>query len=46
MNETLKTLQSRRSCRSFKPNMVEQEKIDAILKAGTYAATGMGKQRR
>lgn len=44
MNETLKTLQSRRSCRSFKPNMVEQEKIDAILKAGTYAATGMGKQ--
>lgn len=44
MNETLKTLQSRRSCRSFKPNMVEQEKLDAILKAGTYAATGMGKQ--
>ena len=44
MNETLKTLQSRRSCRAFKPDMVPQDKIDAILKAGTYAATGMGMQ--
>lgn len=44
MNETLKTLETRRSCRHFKPDMVEQDKIEAILKAGTYAATGMGKQ--
>ena len=44
MNETLKVLETRRSCRNFKPDMVEQEKLDAILKAGTYAATGMGKQ--
>lgn len=44
MNETLHVLETRRSCRSFKPDMVEQEKLDAILKAGTYAATGMGKQ--
>lgn len=44
MNETIKILETRRSCRNFKPDMVEQEKIDAILKAGTYAATGMGKQ--
>lgn len=44
MNETLKTLESRRSCRNFKPEMVKDEEIDAILKAGTYAATGMGKQ--
>lgn len=44
MNETLKILQSRRSCRSFKPDMVERDKLEAILKAGTYAATGMGKQ--
>lgn len=44
MNETLKVLETRRSCRNFKPDMVEQEKIDAILRAGTYAATGMGKQ--
>lgn len=44
MNETLKVLESRRSCRNFKPDMVKDEELDAILKAGTYAATGMGKQ--
>ncbi|MBO4473312.1 MAG: nitroreductase [Clostridiales bacterium] len=44
MNETLKVLESRRSCRNFKPDMVEQDKLDAILEAGTYAATGMGRQ--
>ena len=44
MNETLKVLESRRSCRSFKPDMVKAEELDAILKAGTYSATGMGKQ--
>ena len=44
MNETLKTLESRRSCRSFKPDMVKEEDLKAILEAGTYAATGMGKQ--
>ena len=44
MNETLKVLETRRSCRNFKSDMVEKDKLDAILKAGTYAATGMGKQ--
>lgn len=44
MNETLKVLETRRSCRKFKPDMVEQDKLEAIVKAGTYAATGMGKQ--
>ncbi len=44
MNETLKVLETRRSCRNFKPDMVENEKLEAIVKAGTYAATGMGKQ--
>ncbi|WP_022762782.1 nitroreductase [Butyrivibrio sp. AD3002] len=44
MNETLKVLETRRSCRKFKPDMVEKEELDAIIKAGTYAATGMGKQ--
>ena len=39
MNETLKVLETRRSCRKFKPDMVEQDKLDAIIKAGTYAAT-------
>ena len=44
MAETLTTLKTRRSCRAYKPDHVEQEKLDAILEAGTYAATGMGKQ--
>lgn len=44
MNETLKVLESRRSCRNFKPDMVDKETLDQIIKAGTYAATGMGKQ--
>lgn len=44
MNETLKVLESRRSCRNFKSEPVENEKLEAIIKAGTYAPTGMGKQ--
>ena len=44
MNETLKVLETRRSCRNFKPDMVKDEDLRAIIKAGTYAATGMGKQ--
>ncbi|MBQ6384456.1 MAG: nitroreductase [Clostridia bacterium] len=44
MNETLKTLTERRSCRSYKADPVPQEILDQILEAGTYAATGMGKQ--
>ncbi len=44
MNETLKVLETRRSCRNFKPDMVNEEDLKAILRAGTYAATGMGKQ--
>ena len=44
MNETLKVLEARRSCRNFKPDTVNKEDLDAIIKAGTYAATGMGKQ--
>ena len=44
MNETLKVLETRRSCRNFKPDMVKDDDLKAIIKAGTYAATGMGKQ--
>lgn len=44
MNETLKVLETRRSCRNFKPDMVNEDDLKAILRAGTYAATGMGKQ--
>ena len=44
MNETIKTIVSRRSIRSYLPDEISQEKLDEILKAGTYAATGMGMQ--
>ena len=44
MSDTLTTLKTRRSCRAYKPEHVEEDKLNAILEAGTYAATGMGKQ--
>lgn len=44
MSETLKVLESRRSCRAYRPELIEEEKLQAIIKAGTYAATGMGRQ--
>lgn len=44
MAETLTTLKTRRSCRAYRPDPVEEEKINAIIEAGTYAPTGMGKQ--
>ena len=44
MNETLKVLESRRSCRKFKSDMISEEDLNAIIKAGTYAPTGMNTQ--
>lgn len=43
-NPTLETLKSRRSVRSYLPRQVEEEALQAILEAGTYAATGMNRQ--
>lgn len=43
-NEIIKALESRRSCRSYKPDMIKEEELQAIIEAGTYAASGMGKQ--
>ncbi len=40
MNETLKTLTTRRSVRSYKYQQVPKEIIDQILQAGLYAPTG------
>ena len=42
--EILTTLKTRRSCRAYKPDHVEEEKLNAIVEAGTFAPTGMGKQ--
>ena len=44
MNETLKTLMTRRSCKKFKPDQIKDEELDYILKAGTNAPTGRGLQ--
>ncbi len=44
MNEVLEAIKSRRSIRSFKPDLIPQEILAQIIEAGTYAATGMGRQ--
>ena len=44
MNEVLKCLEQRRSCRSYASEQLKEEDLQAILRAGTYAATGMGRQ--
>ena len=44
MNEVIKSLTQRRSCRSYKSDPIPEDVLSQILEAGTYAATGMGKQ--
>lgn len=43
-NKMLELLKTRRSVRGYQPEQVEEEKLDAILEAGTYAPTGKGMQ--
>ena len=44
MNEVLKAIQERRSCRQYRPEQVREEDLRQILEAGTWAASGMGAQ--
>lgn len=44
MSNTIDAMLTRRSIRKYKPDMVPKEMIEKIVRAGTYAATGMGKQ--
>ena len=44
MSETLETIRNRRSCRAYKPDPIRDDELKQIIEAGTYAATGMGKQ--
>lgn len=44
MNETLKTLKERRSCRKYLKKQVDPDALDKILEAGTYAPTGRNRQ--
>ena len=43
-NEVLQCIETRRSVRRYRPEQVKDEELDAILRAGTYAASGMGRQ--
>ena len=44
MAEMLDVIKTRRSVRKFKSEMIPEELLDKIIEAGTYAATGRGKQ--
>ena len=44
MNETLKTILSRKSVKKFKPDPVPLEMLEKIAEAGTYAPSGLNKQ--
>lgn len=44
MSEVLQNILTRRSVRSFKEEQIKDEELDLILKAGTYAPSGMNKQ--
>ena len=44
MNEVLKVLKERRSCRSYRPEQITDEELNAVLEAGTYAPTARGQQ--
>lgn len=43
-NETLKAILTRRSVRKYRPEQIDRETLSAILEAGAYAPSGMGKQ--
>ena len=43
-NETLQTIRNRRSCRAYEPRQITDAELDAVLEAGTYAASAMGRQ--
>lgn len=40
----LKIIRTRRSCRSYKPQQITDEQLNAVLEAGTFAPTSRGLQ--
>lgn len=44
MSEVINNMKTRRSIRKYKPDMIPENVLNRIIEAGTYAATGMGKQ--
>ncbi len=43
-HNALDLMETRRSIRNFKPDMVPKDVIEKIVRAGTYAASGMNRQ--
>lgn len=44
MSEVINNMKTRRSIRKYKPDMIPEDVLNRIIEAGTYSATGMGKQ--
>ena len=44
MNEIINALIERRSCRNYKSEQIKDEELNAVLEAGLYAPTAMGRQ--
>ena len=44
MNEVLNCLETRRSVRKYLPKQITDAELEAVLRAGTYAPTAMGRQ--
>ena len=41
----LELIKSRRSIRSYRPDAIPKELLDAVLEAGTYAPSAMGRRK-
>lgn len=44
MNETLKTILTRRSIRKFKKDQIQENELQAVIEAGKFAPCGLGQQ--
>lgn len=44
MNETIQTILTRRSCKSYRPDIVPRELVEQVIEAGLYAPSGGGRQ--
>ena len=44
MNEAIRNMIARKSCRKYKAEQIKDGELDIVLKAGTYAPTGMNRQ--
>ncbi|MDD3368498.1 MAG: nitroreductase [Lachnospiraceae bacterium] len=43
-NEVLEAMKTRRSIRAYEEKQITREEVEAVTEAGTYAASGMGRQ--